>query len=174
MEFMDLYNKDRIKTDKVLERGKPVPADLFYFVVHICIFNSNNQMLIQQRQSFKSFLPNMWDVTVGGNSISGENSADAAKRELFEEIGYLHNFESERPVLTINFDYGFDDIYLLVNDLDINALKLQYEEVQNVKWATMDEIITMIDKNEFVPYKKDLIRLFFSLKDFIGSFTKEL
>ncbi len=174
MEFMDLYNKDRIKTDMVLERGKPIPDNFFCFVVHICIFNSNNQMLIQQRQSFKSFLPNMWDVTVGGNSISGENSADAAKRELFEEIGYLHNFESERPALTINFDHGFDDIYLLVDDLDINALKLQYEEVQDVKWASLDEIITMIDKNEFVPYKKDLIRLFFSLKDFIGSFTKEL
>lgn len=173
MEFMDLYTKDRVKTDKVLERGKPIPDNLFYFVVHICIFNSNNQMLIQQRQSFKSFLPNLWDVAAGGNSISGENSADAAKRELFEEIGYLHSFENERPALTINFDYGFDDIYILVLDLDINSLKLQYEEVQNVKWATLEEIIDMIDKSEFVPYKKDLIRLFFSLKDFIGSFTKE-
>ena len=38
---------------------------------------------------------------------------------------------------------------------------MQYEEVQQVKWASMEEIFQMIDEGVFIPYYKSLIQLLF-------------
>lgn len=164
MELWDVYNKDRIKTGKTIERGSQFDSNEFHVVVHICIFNSNGEMLIQQRQPFKEGWPNMWDITVGGSAVSGETSQQAAERELFEEIGYKAKLSNERPYLTINFIFGFDDIYFIEDNVNINALKLQYEEVQRIKWASKDEILQMIKDGKFIPYYSSLIELLFDMR----------
>ena len=115
MELWDIYDKERLKTGKVGKRDIKFNDGDFHLVVHVCIFNSKNEMLIQQRQSFKEGWPNLWDITVGGSAISGENSSQAAERELNEEIGYKADLVNERPFLTINFDVGFDDYFFIVN-----------------------------------------------------------
>lgn len=173
MELFDLYDENRIKTGKTIERGKEIPDGLYHIVVHVCIFNSNGQMLIQQRQPFKAGWPDMWDVSVGGSAVSGDTSQTAAEREVLEEIGYKINLENHRPVITINFDHGFDDIYTVIEDIDINNLVLQPEEVQAVKWATEEEIIGMIDDGIFIPYHKELIKLLFFMRNRIGTFTHD-
>ena len=58
MELWDLYDRDRHPTGEVLERGKPVPPGRYHLVVHVVIFNSKGEMLIQQRQPFKEGWPN--------------------------------------------------------------------------------------------------------------------
>ncbi len=171
MELFDLYDENRIMTGKTIVRGAKIPEGLFHIVVHVCIFNSNGQMLIQQRQPFKAGWPDMWDVSVGGSAVSGDTSRTAAEREVLEEIGYRINLEKHRPVLTIHFDHGFDDIYTIIEDIDIDNLVLQPEEVQAVKWADEDEIINMIDKGIFIPYHKELIKLLFFMRNNRGTFT---
>ena len=133
MEEWDLYDKNKVKTGKVIKHRDSLNQDEFRLVVHICIINSSNQMLIQKRQPFKDGWPNMWDVTVGGSVESGETSSDAAERELFEEIGYKVNLIDVRPKFTINFKNGFDDFYVVNANLNLNDLKLQKTEVQKVK-----------------------------------------
>ena len=113
MELWDVYNRDKTKSNKTMVRGEKFEKDAYHLVVHACIFNSQGEMLIQQRQSFKSGWPNMWDVTAGGSAVSGEKSQTAIERELFEEIGLKICLENVQPHLTINFDVGFDDIYLM-------------------------------------------------------------
>lgn len=171
MELFDLYDENRIITGKTIVRGAKMPEGLFHIVVHVCIFNSNGQMLIQQRQPFKAGWPDMWDVSVGGSAVSGDTSRTAAEREVLEEIGYRINLEKHRPVLTIHFEHGFDDIYTIIEDIDIDNLVLQPEEVQAVKWADEEEIINMIDKGIFIPYHKDLIKLLFFMRNHRGTFT---
>lgn len=173
MELWDIYTKDRIKTGKSKDRGSPFLPGEYHCVVHICIFNSKGEMLIQQRQPFKDGWPNMWDITVGGSSLTGENSAQAAHRELKEEIGLSVDFTDIRPHLTVNFEFGFDDYYLLVMDVDITKLKLQYEEVQAVKWASCEEIISMEKGGLFIPYYKDLIKLLFAMRKRYSSHYKD-
>lgn len=164
LEQWDIYDENRIKTGKTMKRGNVFDHGAYHMVVHVCIFNSKNEMLIQQRQPFKEGWSNMWDVTVGGSAIEGDSSQSAAERELFEEIGYKLNLKHVRPHLTINFDVGFDDYYLIENDVDIEKLKLQYEEVQKVKWASKDEILTMLESGEFIPYYRNLIELLFEMR----------
>jgi isopentenyldiphosphate isomerase len=165
MERWDLYTKDRVKTHRQMLRGMKQPDGFYRVVVHICVFNSNGEMLIQQRQPFKSGWSNLWDLTAGGSVIAGETSAQAAQRELDEEIGLLVSLEQERPRLTVNFYGGFDDIYMIREDVELSALRLQEEEVQAVRWASMDEILHMIEEGTFIPYSPDFIRVMFFLRD---------
>ena len=165
MEKWDLYTKDRILTDKTMIRGEAVPDGYYRLVVHICIFNSEGKMLIQKRQPFKSGWSGMWDVSVGGSAVSGDTSSAAASRELFEELGVEHSFEDSVPTLSYTFKNGFDDVYVIKKDLDANSLRLQYEEVEAVKWADADEIKKMIDEGIFIPYHKSYIDLLFFRKD---------
>lgn len=172
MEIWDIYDKDRIKTGETMVRGSKFKEDTYHMVVHVCIFNLEGKMLIQQRQPFKDGWPNMWDITVGGSAISGDTSQLAAEREVYEEIGYKLSLDGVRPALTINFDKGFDDIYLIKQDIDVSKLNLQYEEVQSVKWASMEEILSMIDEETFIPYHKSLIELLFFMRNRNGTHTR--
>jgi len=72
----------------------------------------------------------------------------------------------------MNFNNGFDDIYLIEQDVDINELSLQYEEVQKVKWASKEEIFSMIDSGEFIPYYQSLIQLFFDTRKKYGAINE--
>ena len=172
MELWDLYNKDREKTGKTMQRGTPIPTGAYHLVVHVCIFNQKGEMLIQQRQPFKSGWSNMWDITVGGSATAGDSSATAACRELREELGLDLSFEALRPALTVNFDGGFDDIYLLHREVDLATLTLQPEEVQAVRWAGAEEIKAMLDAETFIPYHKSFIDLLFFLSDHNGTHTR--
>ena len=169
MELWDVYDINRNKTDKTMCRGDAFERGCYHLVVHICIFNSKGEMLIQQRQPFKKGWSDMWDVTVGGSAVQGDDSQSAAARELLEEIGLKIDFKNIRPHITVNFNKGFDDYYLIEKEVDINELSLQYEEVQRVKWATKEEIFSMIDDGQFIPYFKSLIELFFDIRKQYGS-----
>jgi isopentenyldiphosphate isomerase len=173
MEIWDLYDRDRIPTGETHERGKPLPRGRYHMVVHVVIFNTRGEMLIQQRQPFKEGWPNLWDVTVGGSAIAGDTSCTAAARELQEELGLTADLTFERPKLTIHFSVGFDDIYTLIWDVDLSDLTLQESEVQAARWATEDEIHRMIDEGTFIPYHHSLITLLFALRSKRGTIAKE-
>lgn len=172
MEYWDIYDIERNKIGKTIERGNKLKDSEYHLVVHVCIFNSNGEMLIQQRQTFKDGYPNMWDLTCGGSAIKDETSQMAISRELFEELGINIDLSNVRPKFTINFDKGFDDIYLINKEIDLEKLKLQYEEVQAIKWATKEEIVSMIKEGKFIPYYTSLINLLFDTRNQYGCFEK--
>ncbi len=165
MELWDVYDKDRIPTGRTMVRGSEFMPGDYHLVVHVCIFNSKGEMLIQQRQPFKEGWPDRWDFTVGGSAVTGDSSQTAAMREVAEEIGLSINLMDKRPNYTVNFQYGFDDFYLVNMDVDIDKLKLQYEEVKQVKWATRETILKMIESKEFIPYFDSMVNLLFDARD---------
>lgn len=169
MENWDVYDQHRNKTGKIITRGSEMAPDEFHVVVHVCIFNKQGEMLIQQRQPFKDGWPNLWDVSCGGSAITGDTSQQAAARELFEELGITYNFEAIRPQLTINFERGFDDYYTIEHEVNLSELVLQPEEVQAVKWASKDEIIQMMQEGTFIPFYEHFIHLLFDMRYQYGS-----
>ena len=172
MELFDLYTADRQKTGRTMVRGEPVPEGFYRLVIHVCIFNQEGQMLIQQRQPFKRGWSNLWDITVGGCAQAGDSSQTAAERETREELGLDLDMKDARPTLTIQFESGFDDIYVLTRNVDLSTLRLQPEEVQAVRWASKEEILQMIDDGRFIPYEKSLIELLFFRRDHRSSHTR--
>ena len=173
MELWDIYDIDRNKTNKTIQRGQKLKDGEYHLAVQVCIFNSKGEMLIQQRQPFKDDWANLWDITTAGSAIAGENAQKAAERELYEELGIKIDLENIRPRLTVNFGDGFCDIFLIEKDIDLNTLTLQYEEVQAVKWANKNEIIEMIKKGEFITYFNSFIAILFDLRNSKDSHSSE-
>jgi len=173
MEIWDLYNENREKTGKTMVRGESVPDGYYRMVVHVVIFNDRGEMLIQKRQPFKSGWSGMWDITVGGSAVAGDNSKSAAHRELLEEIGLDVSFDNIRPTLTLHIPDGFCDIYIIEKNVDTSELKLQPEEVADAKWATLDEILKMIDDGTFITYHRSFIELLFHMRKCPDTHTGE-
>ena len=173
MELWDLMDENRRLIGETLERGRELPQGRYHLVVHCILFNGNNEMLIQKRQPFKAGWPGLWDVTVGGSAVAGEDSRTAVTREVKEEIGLTHEFTGA-PAMSVTFSEGFDDFWIVKrDDVDLSTLHLQESEVERVMWADRETIREMIDNRTFIPYEKGLIDLLFHLKDRRDLHTEE-
>lgn len=173
MEYIDVYTAQRQLTGRTQERGKTLNEGEYRIVVHAALFNKSGKLLIQQRQPFKKGWSGLWDLTVGGAVTAGENSQTAIVRELQEELGLTWDLKGEPPCLSITFDHGFDDIYLLRGEVEPERLQLQYEEVAQVKWADLEEIRQMLAEGTFVPYHRSLIDLLFAMRERNGGLWTE-
>ena len=152
MEIWDIYNKYRQKTTRTHMRGDLIPKGDYHLVVHVWIINDKGEFLIQKRQPWKVGWPNMWDCAVSGCSITGENTQETAIRETKEELGIDLDINKTDIFSTIKFASGFDDIWLIRQNVNINDIKLQYAEVADAKWVFVSEIKQLILNGEFIEY----------------------
>ena len=161
MELVDLYDENRVPLGRVAERhAKKAPGE-YRMVVHVCIFNNQGQLLIQRRSAEKTVWPELWDVSIGGGVDAGETSRQGAEREVLEELGYDLDLTGLRPAVTVNFEGGFDDFFVVTRDLDIRDLRLQQEEVSDVRWVTLEDAMAMLDSGAFIPYPPSFLRFLF-------------
>ena len=74
--------------------------------------------------------------------------------------------------MTVNFPEGCDDFYILTQDLEETELTLQKEEVSAVRWVTQEELLSMLDSGEFIPYPRSFLMFLFETRDSFGFPTK--
>lgn len=172
MELVDLYDENRVPLGRTAERHAPKGPGEYRTVVHVALFDTRGRLLIQHRTPEKVIWPGLWDLTVGGGVDAGETSRQGAERETAEELGYALDLSGVRPSVTVNFDGGFDDFFIVVRDVDICALRLQAEEVSQVRWVTEEEVLAMIDEGTFIPYPKSFLSFLFAMRHTFGFPTK--
>ena len=164
-ELIDVYDRNRRPTGKVVPRQTALCDGEYRLVIHVFIFDSRNRLLIQLRSPEKAMYGGLWDVSAGGHSRAGEDSAAAARRELFEELGVDIDFSRVDPAMCANFPNGFDDYYVVDRELDPDALTLQESEVAAVKWVTRQELMGMIDSGEYLPFHKSIFDFLFDIHE---------
>lgn len=165
IEYWDVYDAYRNKTNRTVLAGTPLKAGEFHLITHVCIFNQAGELLIQKRQSTKRKWPNKWDVSVGGKVNAGETSQQGAARELKEELNLDIDLTGIRPHFTLNFEHGFDDVFLLEKEVDLSQLSLQSEEVQAVQWASKEEVFALLARDEFISYLPSLVEFIFAMRN---------
>ncbi|QGU04465.1 NUDIX hydrolase [Corynebacterium comes] len=163
MELWDLYDVDRLPTGATVERRSGLPEGQLHVVVHVCVFDGAGQLLIQRRTDTRPNWPGLWDFSVGGSVHAGESSREGAVREVREELGL--NVDLARPSFTFNFQYGFDDFYLLRIDADLPRLAVPNEEVAEVRWAYLDEVLELVRSGRFINYRESVVRFVFDFLD---------
>lgn len=173
MEQLDLYDRDRRQTGQQIVRGESIPQGAYIIVIHLCLFNGAGQLMIQRRYPGKKSFPNLWDISVAGCAQSSETSVDAVRRECFEELGLDLPDDNLRPYLTVNFDRGFDDIYIAPCSVKLSDLILQPDEVAEVKWADEEEVLTLLREGQFLPYYERFLKLLFQMRKGMGFFQTE-
>ena len=95
-------------------------------------------------------------------------SRQGAEREVREELGYALDLSGVRPSVTVNFEGGFDDFFIVTRDLALEELTLQREEVAAVRWATLGEVLEMADAGSFISYNKSFLTFLFELRTQFG------
>lgn len=145
MELRDLYDENKQLTGEKIYKGQDVPKGRYYITVVVFMQNNKNEFLLQKRVKKKD---GKW-ATTGGHPISGETSKQGIITEIKEELGINIVEENVKLFKTIKTEDDFVDIYYLKEDIDINEIKIQKEEVEDVKWATIEEIQKMIQQEIF-------------------------
>ena len=160
MEIRDLYDINKNLTGKTFIKGEQVPIGYYYLIVTVILENSNGEFLIQKRVLRKG---GKWALTAG-HPKSGENSFQGLCSEASEELGI--DISKDNPILVdtwINNDQIFD-IYYLRKDIDIKDIVIQEEEVDGVRYASLQEINNMhlngeFHENHFILFNKCMEKL---------------
>ena len=167
MERWDVYDLDRRPTGLTLPRGEKHPADQCQLVVHVCLFNRKGELLIQRRSMAKKGYPGYWDVSVGGGVLAGETAREAAVRETREELG-IEIAVTGPAAVTLAFEGGFDDYFLVDWDGAISDLTLQADEVMDARWADCAELLAILEQKQAAPFWPSFVQLLFDLHRHMG------
>lgn len=154
-ELWDIYDINRNKTGRLVERGRPMTQDEYHIVVHVWKRNSRGEWLISKRSPDKEHYPNMWECT-GGSAVVGEDSRDAAIRETEEELGISllpDKGVQFKSYIKQHYDFPqFTDIWVFKHDCPIEDIILQEGETCGAMWASSAKIYKMIKSSVFLGY----------------------
>ncbi|MEK6920339.1 MAG: NUDIX domain-containing protein [Nanoarchaeota archaeon] len=122
---------------------------LFHWSVHLWIYNTKEEILLQKRASTKNLFPGLWDMAAAGHVAAKESIEDALDRELFEELGLKIERDKIKKIevrKTGNVVPGwqhphneFVHVYLLRWDGNANELTIQKSEVEKVTFIPLNK-----------------------------------
>jgi len=160
-ELIDIYDENNNPTGARKMKSEAHCDGLWHRNIHIWIYNSVGEILLQLRAKEKPLYPDVWDVSVAGHVGTGEDLLVSALREVEEEIGLKIKPEDLQffKIRKINMVYKeiqnneFAYIYFLKFDGDISQLKLQDEELQAIKFFSVQKIEAELKANpdKFAP-----------------------
>lgn len=154
MELWDVYDINRNKTGKVLDRhsNERLKDGEYHLVTEGIIINIDGKILVNKRASSKEKYPLMWECT-GGSCVKGENTLQGILREIKEELG-LNLKENEAIYLKSLRDdkaKDFKDIWAFRKNIKIKDIKFTDGEVIDSRWVTIDEFEKMLNNKEIIP-----------------------
>ena len=116
----------------------------------VFVLNNNNEIMLQKRAYNKYHSGGLWTNTCCSHQREGENSIEAGKRRLLEEMG----FETELKILTsfiykVEFENGLTEHeldYLLIGKY-LKSPVINKQEVADWKWMKVELIADDIKLN---------------------------
>jgi len=147
-ELIDLLDANGNATGNSAMKSEAHAKGLWHCSVHVWIFNSRGEVLLQKRALNKDAYPGLWDISSAGHVSAGETAEQAAVREVGEELGLkvrpsnlkkleVRKLENEPKPDFHNKEHVH--IYLLRFDGSVKKLKLQKEELDDVKFVPLDK-----------------------------------
>ena len=158
MEYWDIYDAEKKRTGRLMKRNDWCLKDGEYHLSVLgVVIRPDGRYLITKRVMTKAWAPGWWEVS-GGAAQAGEESYDAVLREVREETGldvsgaeggYVFTYHRENPGEGDNY---FVDVYRFVLDFTEEDLKLQTEETDGYRLATVEEIKELAEQGIFLHY----------------------
>jgi isopentenyldiphosphate isomerase len=141
-ELIDILTSEGKPTQKKALKSEAHKNGWFHATVHIWLFTLDKKILLQKRAHTKKVFPGIWDISVAGHIVAGEEVLEAAKREIFEEIGLqLHDKELIKigtRIHQVSHENGIQDnehhhIFIAELKASISQLTMQEEEVAGLE-----------------------------------------
>mgnify|MGYP001604988924 CR=1 FL=1 len=152
-ELCDIYNSSGNKTGAVFVRGEDLKDGEYQLVTDIWIINNNLQILIQKRSETKNLSPNIW-ATHGGCVSTEETGLNGCIREAYEEIGIVVKSKDIKPLTRIISKKLIMDSYIVVQEFTLSSAVLQSEEVSDIRWVSLNELVHMVKDKHFFNYQE--------------------
>ncbi len=131
-EMFDVVDENN-QVVQQLPRGEVHSRGLRHRAVHIFVINPRGDIYLQRRSHLKDVAPLKWDSSAAGHLNVGESYADAAVRELHEELGI--RVENTTLSAVIPAGEGTDNEFV---ELRIahhpGPVKVQPEEIHSGTW----------------------------------------
>lgn len=169
IELVDVLTPDGAPAGIVKAKADVHRDGDWHLAAHVWIVTSDGRLLLQRRAFVKESWPGMWDISVAGHVSSGEHAVEAVLREAREELGLtlapadLRHLGRLRYQAVINggtyIENEYHEVFLATRDVDVAALKLDPQEVAEVRLVAKDEL----DRYELVPHPEEYALLFAAL-----------
>ncbi len=149
------HTKKKMKEEKVIlvndkdeqiglmEKIEAHEKALLHRAFSVFVFNSKNELMIQQRALEKYHSPGLWTNTCCSHQREGESNIDAGKRRLMEEMGFTTDLkETISFIYRAPFDNGLTEHeydHILVGEYEDDP-KPNRHEVADWKWMSLEDI----------------------------------
>lgn len=169
MELIQIVDENGEFTGEIIDKEIAHDKNLLHIEISVFIINDKNQVLLQKRSPNKRFSPNKWG-SCAGHVDAYESLEDAALRELKEEVGLEIPKESlypflERQIFKKETNSHITYLYYTKCNKEEKEFIIQEEELSEVKWFDIDEIIRLIKANDdTITFRKDRLYIFEELK----------
>ena len=142
-EYVLLVNEQ----DQVIGKMEKLEAHekgVLHRAFSVFLFNSNNELLLQQRAATKYHCPLLWTNTCCSHPRENESNLEAANRRLSEEMGmsaslshafhFIYQAEFSNGLIEHELDHVF------IGNSDVNPI-INTEEVNDFKFVSCDWIM---------------------------------
>ncbi|MDN3493164.1 NUDIX hydrolase [Winogradskyella bathintestinalis] len=168
-EYLDIVDKSGKPTGQIALKSEAHSKGLYHNTVHVWLYTSKAEILLQQRSHKKTIYPLLWDVSVAGHIDAGETFIEAALRETKEEIGlrlepndlkhigvFLHETSYADGQIQ---DNEFHQVFIAELKTPLNQLNIQEAEVEALKLVSLEEFKILLENsktnNHFVTNNAD-------------------
>ncbi len=167
MELIEIVDENGNFTGQIMDKEEAHDKNLLHNEVGIFIINDDGKVLLQKRSANKRFSPNKWGLCAG-HVEANESLENAALREIKEEVGLDITSKKlipygEREITISDSNSHITYFYYIRCNKKENEFAIQTEELSEVKWFNIDEIITMIKEGK-TSFKENRIKLFEKIK----------
>ena len=168
MELIEIVDENGNFTGQVMDKEEAHDKNLLHNEVGIFIINDKKEILLQKRSANKRFNPNKWGLCAG-HVDAYETLEEAALREIKEEVGLDVSIEElipycEKEVTIKDSNSHITYFYYVKCNKKEDEFIIQEEELSEVKWFNIDEIIMMIKEGK-TSFKENKIKSFESLRN---------
>ena len=170
MELIQIVDENGNFIGQIIDKEEAHDKNLLHNEVAAFIINDKKQVLLQKRSANKRFNPNKWALCAG-HVDAYESLGDAILREIKEEVGLdiskddLHQF-GEREFTIRDSNSHITYFYYIRSNLNEKEFIIQKEELSEVKWFDIDEVIDMIKKNDSsIVFDEKRLKLFEQLRN---------
>lgn len=133
----------------------------------VFIFNSKNELMLQQRAAHKYHSPLLWTNTCCSHQRDGETNIEAGTRRLIEEMGFttalkeVTSFIYKAPFDNGLTEHEFDHVMTGFYEMDPVINK---EEVEAWKWMPVEAVKFDIESNPeiYTAWFKIIFKNFYS------------
>lgn len=170
-ELLEVVTEEGNPTGEILSRDEIHNKNLLHNEIAVFVINKEGLVLLQKRAATKKSNPLCWGSSCAGHVGVSESLEEATLRELKEELGMDINMDQLHILVYKKLRKGDKNShirtwYYVKTDFNISDFRIQKEELDEIRWFTIDQVISSVGDSHFT-FKQDSLVAILRLKEIL-------